>query len=132
MIPLNDDLQVDFEIETQPTKTYKLDIKNNRIVGMVDGLAAVKQSVFKILETERYNYPIYTWNHGVELIELIGEQPSFAYPEVKRRITEALIQDERISGVDEFTFTSVQGAVNVKFTVHTTEGEIEMEKVVNV
>ena len=39
MIPsVQDDLQEDFDIITQPTKTYKLDIEKNTIVGYCDGI----------------------------------------------------------------------------------------------
>jgi phage baseplate assembly protein W len=131
MIPVsNDNLVLDFEIEEQETITYKMDMVGLRIKGFVDGLQAMKQVIHKILNTERYDFLIYSWNYGVELTDLIGEQPSFAYPEIKRRIIEALIQDERITGVDEFTFTSTRDAVNVKFTVHTIEGDIDIEKAV--
>lgn len=132
MIPVtNDNLQLDVEIENQPTKTYKLNLIDLRITGFVDGLEAMKQSIYKILNTERYEHLIYTWNYGVELVDLYGESSSFAYPEIKRSISEALLQDQRIKSVDGFTFTSIKGSVNVQFTVHTIEGDIEVGKVVN-
>lgn len=132
MIPqLNDDLQSDFEIEEQPTKTYKMDLETMRIIGSVDGLDAMRQAVFKILNTERYNYMIYSWNYGVEMTDLIGQDKGVAYPEIKRNITEALLQDDRITSVDSFEFTSEREKVNVTFTVHTIEGDIEIGKVVN-
>jgi hypothetical protein len=132
MIPgTNDNLQFDVEIEQQPTRTYKLNTGDLRITGFVDGLEAMKQAVYKILNTERYEHLIYTWNYGVEFNDLYGEPSAFAYPEIKRSITEALLQDERIKSVDGFTFTSIKGAVNVQFMVHTTEGDIEIGKVVN-
>ena len=133
MIPsVNDDLQQDFEIEKQPTKTYKMNLVDMKINGLVDGSDAMEQAIYKILNTERYNYLIYSWNYGVELADLFGEPLSFVYPEIKRRISEALVQDERIIGVDGFSFTSTKGKVLVQFTAHTTEGDVEIEKGVNV
>ena len=132
MIPLtNEEFQLDVEIQEQATKTYKMNLVDMKIEGMIDGLEAMKQAVYKILNTERYDHLIYSWEYGVEFVGLFGESPSFAFPEIKRSIIEALIQDERITNVDEFTFKSTKGAVNVTFVVNTTEGNIEIEKGVN-
>lgn len=44
-----------FEIVEQPTETYKMDLKTGKnIRGYTDKLEAMKQVVFKILNTERY------------------------------------------------------------------------------
>lgn len=112
------------KVVQQPSKTFRMDMENKRIVGFVDGLDAVAQSVYCTLGTERYEHIIYSWNHGVELQNLTGKPISYVKSELKRRITEALIQDDRISGVDTFDFEVKQGRLNVSFTVHTNTGEI--------
>ena len=126
MIPEVDDM-LDFEVETEPSKTYSLDIENGRIRGFVDELDAVRQAVYLILNTERYDHLIYSWDYGVELKELIGEPKEYAYPEIKRCITEALLQDDRITAVDDFEFESSLKSVHVKFTVYTIYGDMEVE-----
>jgi phage baseplate assembly protein W len=133
MIPVvNDDLVNDFTEITYPTKTYKLDMANQFIAGTVDGLDALKQSIYFILNTERYDYLIYSWNYGVELQDLIGRELEFVLPELERRITEALIQDTRIISVNGFDFNTNDRKVTVKFTVNTMFGDIQTEKVVNI
>lgn len=132
MIPKTSIIITDIEITEQPSKTYKLDMDNRLITGYCDGINAVKQAVYKILGTERYQYIIYSWNYGVELQDLIGEQPSYAIPEIERRITEALTQDVRILGVDAFSFDVSKDKINVTFTVHTVYGDIIVERVVEV
>jgi phage baseplate assembly protein W len=132
MIPNVDDLIDDFEIEEQPSKTYKLNLEKFYVAGTVDGLSAIEQTIFKILNTERYESIIYSWDYGIELNDLFGEPIEYVYPELKRRITEALMQDERITGVDEFSFTKIKNQVAVKFIVHATEGDIEAQKAVNI
>lgn len=125
-------LEQDFEIETQPTNTYKMELESNLIRGYTDGQEAMKQAIFKILSTERYQYVMYSWNYGIELIDLYGEPVSYACPELERRITEALTWDERIESVDNFEFdTSKKGEVLVTFTAHTIFGDVTAEKVVN-
>lgn len=133
MLPaVNDDLQKDFEIEEQPTYTYKLNLDNSTIAGYVDGLEAMKQAIYLILNIERYEYLIYSWNYGIELNDLYGQPMSFVLPELKRRVTEALVQDSRILGVDNFSFETNKGKVHATFTVHTIFGDVEAERVVNI
>jgi len=132
MLPaVNDDLQKDFEIEEETSHTYKLDLDNSTIAGYVDDLEAMKQAIYLILNIERYEYLIYSWNYGIELNDLYGQPIPFVLPELKRRITEALVQDSRILGVDNFSFETNKGKVHATFTVHTIFGDVEAEKVVN-
>ncbi|NYV67285.1 DUF2634 domain-containing protein [Bacillus sp. Gen3] len=133
MIPaVNDDLQNDFEIEQEPSKTFKLNILSNRIIGYTDGLDAVKQAAYLILNIERYEYLIYSWNYGIETKDLFGQPISYVLPELKRRITEALTQDDRIESVDAFSFEVTKGKVHVTFTIHSIFGSFDDEKVVNI
>lgn len=134
MIPgINGFLTEDFEIEVQPSKAHKMHMDKQFINGMTDGLDAMKQTIYMILNTERYQYIIYSWNYGIELIDLFGEPITYVCPELERRITEALTQDERILSVDAFSFdVSVKGKVHVTFTAHTVFGEVDSEKVVNI
>lgn len=134
MIPeVNDGLIADFdETIEQPSKTYKLNTVKNRIVGYIDEIEALKQAIFLILNIERYDYIIYSWNYGVELSDLFGKPIPFVLPEIKRRVTEALVQDDRIDSVDTFKFVVNKGKVLATFTVHSIYGEIEAEKEVMV
>lgn len=133
MIPLSGFLEQDFEIKEQPDRTYRMDTERNRIIGYVDGLQAMKQAIYKILNTERYEYVMYSWNYGIELSDLFGEPVSYVCPELQRRITEALIWDSRIQSVDGFEFDiSKKGSIRVSFTVHTDVGDISAERTVNI
>jgi hypothetical protein len=133
MLPaVNDDLQKDFEIEEETSHTYKLDLDNSTIAGYVDDLEAMKQAIYLILNIERYEYLIYSWNYGIELNDLYGQPIPFVLPELKRRITEALVQDSRILGVDNFSFEVNKGKIHATFTVHTIYGDVEAEKVVSI
>jgi len=122
-----------FVIKEQPGKTYKMEIDNNTIRGITDGIEAVKQAIYNILNTERYEYIMYSWNYGIELADLFGEPISYVCPELERRITEALTWDTRITDVTDFEFnTAMKGAVYVTFKVQTIYGETEAEKGVNI
>lgn len=125
-------LEQDFEITEQPTHTYKMNLESNLIRGYTDGQEAMKQAIYKILNTERYQYVMYSWNYGIELLDLYGEPVSYVCPELERRITEALTWDDRIQSVDNFEFNiSKKGEILVTFTAHTVFGDVVTEKVVN-
>lgn len=38
-------------------RTYRMDFKNKRIIGMVDGIEASAQAMFKALQTRRFARP---------------------------------------------------------------------------
>jgi hypothetical protein len=89
-----------------------------------------EQAIYLILQTERYHYVIFSWNYGIELEDLFGMPISWVIPEVKRRITEALLQDSRITEVDNFEFDVKKGVVTTTFTAHTIFGDIPIERAV--
>ena len=130
MIPSVDILPNEITEIVHPTRTYKVNIlgnDENRISGYVEGLEAVQQAIYLILSSERYKHIIYSWDYGVELLDLIGKPMSYVTAELPRRIEEALIQDNRISGVTDFTFTKKRNALLTTFTVVTEVGNITTE-----
>ena len=133
MIPTtNTILNNELEVQEEPSKNYKMYFDEEVINGYRDELEAMKQVIFKILNTERYQYIIYSWNYGIELQDLFGEPVSYVCPELERRITEALVQDDRIESVDDFEFDCpFFRTVKASFTVHTIFGDVQTEKVVN-
>lgn len=132
MIPSkNNILSTTLKVERQPTKTYRINIENNIINGFCDNLEAMKQVVYKILNTERYENIMYSWNYGIELHDLFGEPVNYVVSELKRRITEALVQDDRIKSVDSFEYQIDRKTISLTFVVHTIFGDIESEKAVN-
>lgn len=134
MIPNNPENELinDFEFEEIPTNTFKLNDSYNQLYGFTDGLEAMKQAIYLILNIERYEYLIYSWNYGVELADLFGQPISYVMAELERRISEALLQDSRITSVENFEFDYKKNKVFCKFTAITIFGEVEIEKVVNV
>ena len=133
MIPQNgDDLRQDFVFTTLPSRTLKMDHDWKTITGTIDQIQAVEQAVFLILTTERYQWLIFSWDYGVELQNLIGKDPEYCIPEIERRIREALLQDDRITAVQDFQFEINKKQVLATFTVVSIFGEINVEKVVEI
>ncbi len=132
MIPSVGENNLSIEVSAQPSFTYKMRTDELSVCGNTDQLDAVKQAIFKILQTERYKYLIYSGNYGIELDDLFGEPVSYVCPEIERRITEALLWDERIESVSNFNFTfPKKGVVFVTFDVSTVFGKVTAEKEVN-
>lgn len=106
-------------------ETYKL--SEEKIEGFVDELEALKQSIYKVLATERYEYPIYSFSYGIAWKELIGEERPFVRAEMKRMIEEALLRDDRILEVDGFEFEFSGDSCHCSFDVLSIYGNVEIE-----
>ena len=128
MIPEQNANLTILEEQIQPSRTYHLDLVRKRVTSMIDGHDAIIQAVRKILYTERYAYVIYSSQYGVELDRLIGQEYDFIVSDIKRTLTEALLADDRILSITDFTteqtaidrmavsfrVNSVVGATNIR------------------
>lgn len=132
MIPTGTEILILDTSEHMPSMTYRMAAEKKEVRGVLDGMDAVKQAVYKILQTERYKYVIYDWNYGVELEDLFGKAVSFVIPELQRRITEALLTDDRIEAVTDFSFETEKGSVTAAFRVQTIWGDLEAERTVEI
>ena len=107
---------------TAPSKTFR--IHGGRIEGTIDGLDAVRQSIELILTTERFLWPIFSSDYGAELEELIGERrPAYVEADIERRISDALLEDDRITEVKDFALVFEGEHAHVSLTAVTAFGE---------
>lgn len=135
MLPSASGIQVIsyFDVNEQTSRTYCIDKENKRIIGTVtDYLKAVEQAVYLILQTERYDYIMYSWSYGVELKDLFGQIKEYVIPNAVRKITEALLQDDRITDVKDFKYRIENEKYFISFTVVTKYGNINIEEGFNV
>lgn len=132
MLPAGLDIK-NLEVVKQPSLQHKMNLSDSFIAGKCDGKEGLKQAVYKILSTERYENVIYSRNYGVELKDLFGQPVKTVIALIESRIKEALLQDDRITDVDSFVFdTSQKHKVSVTFTVHSELGDFEVLKEVAV
>lgn len=132
MIPTGTERLILDTSEHMPSLTYRMAEEKKEVRGALDGMEAIKQAVYKTLQTERYKYVIYDWNYGVELEDLFGKSVGFVIPELQRRITEALLADDRIEGVTDFSFETEKSSVTAAFRVQTIWGDLEAERTVEI
>jgi phage baseplate assembly protein W len=102
----------------------ELIIENGR-PKLVEGIDAVRVWIEKTLRTARYRYPIYSFEYGCELEDLIGiEIPSDVLEsEIKRVIAEAIIYDDRIESVEDFKISRSSDCLHLNFRVVTVFGD---------
>ena len=114
-----------------PSKTYYINRNTNRISGYIDDKDAIIQAIYLILSTGRYESVIYNWYYGTEFDYLIGKDRDFVKSELKRRIAEAILEDDRILDVTDFDISFNKDVANVVFLVETNIGDININWEVN-
>lgn len=132
ILPTNDQALInDFDIKEQTSNTYKLVYLKDRLKGFTDEIEALKQTIYFILNTERYDYLIYDWNYGFQIKDLIGQNPNDILQTIQSRISDALIQDTRITEVSNFSFDIIKNKVKTTFTVKSIFGDLQQETNIN-
>lgn len=118
------------ETVAYPSRTYRLG--EEQVAGFVDGLEAIRQAVFHILSTERYAYPIYDDNYGVELEKYKGRGFGYLKATIENTLKDALLQDDRIIDVTVTDVLNTQrDSALVQFTVTSNRGTFSSEVIVN-
>ncbi|MDZ4991891.1 DUF2634 domain-containing protein [Clostridium perfringens] len=133
MIPKFNFVVSEIEDTVQSSKTYRIDSFNGRITRKIDELEAIKQAVFKTLQTERFENVIYDASYGVEFVGLIGKPKEFVKSDIERIIKEALSVDERILGIENFNIVDdVKENLKIEFKVNSIYGDIKLESEVTI
>ena len=68
MTPSSTLITTDLEISEDIITGRTYDIQYDMVGKYIDGIEALKQHINKVLSTEKYQYPIYSFNYGVELL----------------------------------------------------------------
>lgn len=118
--------------EVMPSYTYNINRNTNRISGYIDGKDAIIQAIYLVLQTERYESMIYNWYYGVEIDDLIGKNKDYVTSELSRTIREALLEDDRITEVTNFSIRYDKNIAVVHFLVETIIGDIDINWEVNI
>lgn len=80
------------------------------------------------MSCERFRYEIFSWNYGVELDPCVGQQnDEILHLQIRDAITEALIQDDRILRVGDFSVSKEKEKLRFSFVVTTTQGEVRSD-----
>lgn len=118
------------EAPEKPSFTYRLDMENGRIVGKIDGIAAVNQAILKAILTPRFKCLIYNNQYGSEIEEaVITKNATRNYMEtaVEGFIRDALLPDTRILSIYDFKITWQEDKAFLFLKADTIFGETELQ-----
>lgn len=121
------------DAEPAPTRTYRLDLDKGRIVGMIDGLEAVKQAIAKAIITPRFKCLIYDNQYGSEIEEAYIQRnitEEYIEATAERFVRDALLPDDRILNIYNFKCEFANDEAHISFTADTTYGKTNIEEVV--
>lgn len=116
-------------------RTYRLDFQNKRILGMIDGLEAARQNMFKALQTRRYAYEIYDDQYGSDVMNKLGNidlSPGYLEADIPVMISDAFLNMEEILEIDDLQFEILDAdSIYVSFTAATIFGDTMIEGDIN-
>jgi hypothetical protein len=119
-------------VESMPSLTWYINKDTNRIQGTVDNYDAVVQAVQVILNVERFRWQIYSPYSGMQWRGLIGEDPGYVAAELQRRIRDALVMDDRVTGIKDFKYSIADDVLTASLTVTTVYGDVQTTTEVNI
>lgn len=131
VLPTGGTIQTGVEFRQNPDLTWGINKTTQRIEGTVTGWQAVRQAVEIILHVERFRWQIYRPYSGMQWEGLIGQDPGYVAAELQRRITEALLMDDRVRGISDFNYTVSGDRLSASLTVNTVYGSFETGVEVN-
>lgn len=121
------------EAEELPSRTYRLDLEKGRIVGKIDGLAAVNQAIRKAIITPRFKCLIYDHQYGNEAEAAIASKDAtrdYSEATAEGFIKDALRPDTRILSISNFKIGFEADGARVSFSADTIYGAVEIEEVI--
>lgn len=125
--PSDEDLEDEEEL---PSTTYAIDFENNRIVGKIDGIEAMKQAIIKAVLTPRFKCLIYSDEYGSEIKEELSENNfdrEFVESVIPQYVSESLENDDRVLSVGDFDINFNESVVDVAFIASTVYGDITID-----
>lgn len=122
-LPLLREYAYDFK-----TNDFIIDPSTNDIK-VVTGLKALEVWIYKAILTDRFEYPIYSWDYGTELTDLIGQKFSKGLTESEafRFIKEALMINPYINDVNNLGIVFDGDTVTIKISVTSVYGEVKID-----
>ena len=125
----------DASLEEEPVyRTYRMDFKNKRIIGMVDGVEAAAQAMFKALQTRRFAYLIYDDQYGCDIFNKIGNlnlTQSYLESDLPSMIEDTFLNEEMVRGRNDLEFDIISGdSVAIQLAVSTIYGDATIEGVI--
>ena len=118
------DLSQGVVFQDQPSLTWIADPVTNRLRGWGDNYEAVRQAVEVIVNVERFKWQIYTPNFGTDYDGLLGTEPGYAASELRRRLEDAFLPDNRILRITDYVYSFQGVSLSVSYNEQTVFGDV--------
>ena len=122
--------QSQFSGIVETPKEYGIDFETGQLTGeIVEGIEAVKVWIWMCLHTQRFRYPLYSWDYGADLEQYIGQTVTeeFLNADCEDEIREALLVNPYIEEIEDFKASFDNGRLSISFGARTKFGETEVE-----
>lgn len=109
-------------------REYEVDFETGQLTGrIVEGVDAIKVWIWCCLHTQRFRYPIYSWDYGADMEQYVGQGLTAEYMETELRdeIEDALKVNSYITGIEDYSCTHTGSTIDAQFSVVTTFGNIQ-------
>lgn len=109
--------------------TWYIDWQKQKITRRATEYEELAQNIERALMIDRYYYPIYTWNTGSELQDLIGSKRlEYINGACKKNIEDALAYETRVLSVEEVNVVHErEHDYLITATINTTLGTMRRE-----
>ncbi len=124
MIPITNELLLNNLSDTVEYSDLTFKIDGNRISGLIKEKEALIQALDLIFSTERFVFPIFSHNYGVELDDLFSVNAELFDARLKMRIEEAVFLENRVKSVGEISISREKNKVFVNMELVSIYGEI--------
>ena len=111
-------------------REYGIDFAKGQLTGkIVEGKEAIKIWIWNCLQTQRFRYPIYSWDYGADMEQYIGRAVSkeFLQTDCENEIRSALLVNPYISDITDFEVDR-KDQMFVSFRAVTKFGEVEVDQ----
>lgn len=124
----------DFDASNTIRRTYRMDFKNKRIAGFVDGLEAAKQGIAKAIMTKRFAHQIYDDQYGCDILNKVGSSSltkEYLDSDIPAMIEDTFLTDDAITGVSNVRYNMAdRDSVEIYAEIQTIYGNVDLEEVI--
>ena len=111
-----------------PTNSWLINKDTQTLERSDDTIALMLQSIEIRVMLERFAYPVFTPNAGLQTVDLPGEPFGIVIAELKRRIEACLREDDRVIGMSDFSYRVIdKESIEIQYTANTIYGDYQRE-----
>ena len=118
------------QAEDYPSLTYRVDLHEGRVLGMIDGVEAVRQAAMLALLTPRFKCRIFDNQYGSEFYRLIADPDAtqeLVEAEIDRMVRDALRHEHRIVEITSIDSEFYGAYVHITIGMTTVYGDTNLE-----